>query len=155
MMETIKVYKYKLDFYYKSLIIYLLFLVSYTLIRGNFSQENFSIVFKDPIIYIALTFVFFAILLLLLNLITSKQLIFEKDKIVLKNRFRQKDILFSDIVYIKFSRERGKKIEGSRKIRIIKLKLKNRKRYIRIRVMDYYDERKMIGDFKKISITKQ
>ena len=148
-------YKYKLDFYYKSLIIYLLFLVSYTLIRGNFSHENFSIVFKDPIIYIALTFVFFSILLLLLNLITSKQIIFEQDKIILRNRFRQKDIPISDIVYVKFSRERGKKIEGSRKIRIIKLKLKNRKRYIRIRVMDYYDERKMIGDFKKISTSKQ
>lgn len=154
-MEQLKVYKYKLDFYYKLIIIYLLFLVSYTLIRGNFSHEKFSIVSKDPIIFIAFTFVFFSILLLLMNFIISKQIIFEKDKIVLKNRFRQKEILLSDIVYVKFSRERGKKIEGSRKIRIIKLKLKNRKRYIRIRVMDYYDERKMIGDFKKISMSKQ
>jgi len=154
-MESIKVYKYKLDFHYKSLIIYLLFLIIYILIRGNFSQENFSVVLKDPIIYIAIAFVLFSILLLLLNLITSKQIIFGQDKIIFKNRFRQKDILVSDIVYVKFSRERGKKIEGSRKIRIIKLKLKNRKRYIRIRVTDYYDERKMIGDFKKISVSKQ
>jgi len=154
-MEAIRIYKYKLDFYYKSLIIYLLFLVSYTLIRGKFSQENFSVVFNDPIIYIAITFVLFSIVLLLLNIISSKQIIFETDKIILKNRFRQREILFSDIAYVRFSRERGKNIEGSRKIRNVKIKLKNKKRYIRIRVTDYYDERKMIGDFKKISINKQ
>lgn len=154
-METIRVYKYKLDFYYKSIIIYLLFLVSYSLIRGKFSEGNFSVVFNDPIIYIALAFVFFSIILFLLNLIISRQIIFEADKLIFKNRFRQREILFNDILFVKFSRERGKKIEGSRKIRIIKLKLKNRKRYIRIRVTDFYDERKMIGDFKKLSINKQ
>lgn len=47
-----RIYKYNLDFYYKSLILYLVFLILYVLLKGSFGEEKFEVVFKDPLIYI-------------------------------------------------------------------------------------------------------
>jgi len=150
-----RVYKYKLDFYYKSLIIYFLFLVFYVLIRGQFSGQEFYIVFKDPIIYIVLLFILFTFAMLVLYAVRARQIIFENDKFILKNRFGEREIHFSEILSIRFSREKGKKIEGIYKIRIVKLKLKNRKRLLRIRIGEFENERKLIQEFKLLMPAKK
>lgn len=54
-----RIYKYRLDFYYKSLIIYLITLIAYILIKGQFFHERFEVVVKDPIIYIITIFIVF------------------------------------------------------------------------------------------------
>ncbi|MCX7833224.1 MAG: hypothetical protein N2490_03325 [Ignavibacteria bacterium] len=145
-----KVFKFKLDFYYKSIIIYFIFLIVYSVIRGNFSEERFYIVFKDPIIYITVIFIIITLISLIVNALRNKQIIFLDDRIVFKNRFGKREIFKEEIINIKFSKERGKEIDGDRKIRLVKLKLKNRKRWLRIRITDYYDERKLIKEFKLI-----
>ncbi len=149
-METKKVFKYKLDFYYRTLIIYLLFMIAYVLLRGNFSQKKFSFMVEDPIFYIIVLFILYALIVLIVKYVTDKQIIFEDDKIILKNRFGQRYILFSDVISIRFSRERGKFIEGTKKVRIVKLKLKDRKRSLRIKIGEYYNERQLIREFKNI-----
>ena len=58
-MEEKRIYKYRLDFYYKSLIVYFLFFIVYVAIKGNFFEEKFEIVFQDPIIYICMLFIFY------------------------------------------------------------------------------------------------
>ncbi len=78
----------------------------------------------------------------------NKQIIFLEDRIVFKNRFGQREVLKSDIIAVKFSKERGKDIYEHSKIRLVKLKLKDRKRWLRIRISEYYDERKLIKEFK-------
>lgn len=149
-METQKVFKYKLDFYYRTLIIYLLFMIAYVLLRGNFSQRKFSFMVEDPIFYIIVLFILYALIVLIVKYVTDRQIIFEDDKIILKNRFGQRCILFSDVISIRFSRERGKFIEGTKKIRIVKLKLKDRKRSLRIKIGEYYNEMQLIREFKNI-----
>ena len=37
-----RVYKYKLDFYYKSLIIYFVTLIVYIIVKGNFTHSTFE-----------------------------------------------------------------------------------------------------------------
>ena len=149
-MEERKVFSYRLDFYYKSLIIYLFFLFAYSLLRGNFTQENFSMVFKDPIIYISLAFILFTLIALIVNAAKAKRVIFEGSKVIFQNRFGSREISKEEIIHIRFSRERGKRVDGSRKIRIIKLKLQNRKRYLKIRLGEFQNERSLIQEFKKI-----
>ena len=149
-MEERKVFSYRLDFYYKSLIIYLFFLFAYSLLRGNFTQENFSMVFKDPIIYISLAFILFTLISLIVNAAKAKRVIFEGSKVIFQNRFGSREISKEEIIHIRFSRERGKRVDGSRKIRIIKLKLQNRKRYLKIRLGEFQNERSLIQEFKKI-----
>ncbi len=149
-METKKVFKYKLDFYYRALIIYFVFLAVYVIIRGNFSEKKFSFVVEDPILYVIILFILYSLAVLIIKYLRNRQIIFEDDRIVLKNRFGERFILFSDVISIRFSRERGKFVEGTKKIRIVKMKLKNRKRNLRIKIGEFYDERQLIREFKNI-----
>ena len=107
-------------------------------------------VFKDPIIYISLAFILFTLIALIVNAAKAKRVIFEGSKVIFQNRFGSREISKEEIIHIRFSRERGKRVDGSRKIRIIKLKLQNRKRYLKIRLGEFQNERSLIQEFKKI-----
>jgi len=144
-------YKSRLDFYYNSLIIYFIFFVAYTLIRGEFSREKFSILLNDPIIYVIIIFMIFLLLALISNAIRAKTLIFTADKIILKNRFGQRELNKSEILLVKFSRERKRRSEDKSLIRIVKLKLISRKRLLRIRVSEFNNENELINEFKTIA----
>ena len=144
-------YKSRLDFYYNSLIIYFIFFVAYTLIRGEFSREKFSILLNDPIIYVILIFMIFLLLVLISNAIRAKTLIFTADKIILKNRFGQRELNKSEILLVKFSRERKRRSEDKSLIRIVKLRLLNRKRLLRIRLSEFNNEKELINEFKNIA----
>ena len=108
-----RAYKYKLDFYYKSLALYLITLVIYILIKGKFFQARFEVVVKDPIIYIISIFIFFYLILLVLNALRGREIIFETDSIIFKNRFGQKVINLNEIIQIRFSREKKRMREES------------------------------------------
>lgn len=113
------------------------------------------IVFRDAIIYIVLIFIVITLIALIVYFIRARQIIFTEDRIILKNRFGQREILFNEILFVRFSREKGRNIDGSRRVRIVKLKLKNRKRNLRIRIGEFYNERKLIQEFKSVIAEKK
>jgi len=43
--------KYNLSFYYKSTIIYFIVLILYGVIRGEFVEDSFTLITRDPILY--------------------------------------------------------------------------------------------------------
>jgi hypothetical protein len=146
-----KIYKYKLDFYYKSVIVYMLFLIIYVIINGEFFAKQFSDLYKDPIIYISLIFILYTLFILLKNMIRAKEIIFEDDRFIIKNRFGQREILFSDILIIKFSREKRYGNHRKGNVRRVRLKLKERKRLLRIRLSEFLEEKKLMQEFKNIA----
>lgn len=146
-----RVYKYKLDFYYKSLIIYFVTLIVYILIKGKFFQERFEVVIKDPIIYIIVIFIIFFLIVLLANTIRSREIIISDNRIIFKNRFGQREVGFNEILNMRFSREKRRMREERSDIRIVKLKLIHRKRLLRIRLNDFQNERELMNEFKSIS----
>lgn len=144
-------YKFKLDFYYKSLIVYLFFLIAFVIIRGSFIDGNFSIVLNDPIIYIALVFIALFFILLISNYVRSRELIFSDDKIVLRDRFGERKVLYGDIIQVKFSRQKRKESEEKSSYRMVRIKLKNRRRLLRIRLEDYNNSKELVMEFKNIA----
>ena len=148
---TERVYKYKLDFYYKSLIIYFVTLIAYILIKGSFFHERFEVVVKDPIIYIITIFIIFFLAVLISNAVIAREIIISDSKIILKNRFGQREFGINEILHLRFSREKRRTREEKSDVRIVKLKLINRKRLLRIRLNDFQDERELINEFKNIS----
>lgn len=146
-----RIYKYKLDFYYKSLIIYLITLIIYILIKGRFFQERFEVVVKDPIIYIIAIFIGFFLAVLIANAIRAREIIINGRKIIFKNRFGQREVGISDILQVRFSREKRRRNTERSHVRIVKLKLINRKRLLRIRLNDFQDERELAHEFVAIS----
>lgn len=146
-----RVYKYKLDFYYKSLIIYLITLIAYILIKGRFFQERFEIVVRDPIIYIITIFIFFFLIVLISNAVRAREIIIDEKEIIFKNRFGQRGVEINDILHIRFSRDKRIVNEEKSEIRMVKMKLRNRKRLLRIRLNDFQNERELMNEFKSIS----
>lgn len=145
-----RIYKYRLDFYYTSLFIYLLVFIIYVLLRGSFSNEKFQIVVQDPIIYIFTAFILFFTIVLISNYIRARYLIFDERKFVIKNRFGQREIPYNEITGIKFSREKKSGRLEKSNIRLVKLKLANRRRLLRIRLSDFQNESKLISEFQQI-----
>lgn len=143
-------YKFKLDFYYTSLIIYLFFLIGYAIIRGTFTDGSFYVVLNDPIIFIVLVFIALFFILLISNYVRSRELIFQDDKFIIRNRFGERSILYSDILQVKFSREKRRYSEEKSPHRIVKLRLKNRKRWLRMRLADFNNNKELVNEFKNI-----
>ena len=143
-----KVHKYRMDFYYQTLVLYLVFFFLYALIKGKFFEEKFELVFNDPIIYILIIFIPIIFVIVLLNFIRGRQILMKSDRIVLKNRLGSREILFSEILSIRIGRIRKRREDVP--FRIIKLKLKNRKKRLRIRANDFERGPELIREFLKI-----
>ena len=150
-MEQVRIYKYKLDFYYRSLIVYMMFLIVYAVMVGLLFSKQYSDLYKDPIVIISCLFILYYIIVLLTNMMRAKEMIFNDNKIMIKNRFGHREILYSDILLIRFSRERKHRYGERSESRRGKLKLKSRKRYLRIRISEFWDEKKLFNEFKNLS----
>jgi hypothetical protein len=142
-----KIHKHRMDFYYQSLVIYLLFFAAYVLIRGT-AGESFKALYNDPIFYILILFIIIFLFLVVLNIIRSPMIILKSDRITFRNRFGERDVLFSDILNVKIGRRRKREEEMT--YRIIKLKLKNRRKQLRIRANDFERGGELINEFLKI-----
>ena len=142
-----KVYKFRMDRYYQLLLIYMAFFFFYAVIKGKFFEEKFTLVFNDPIIYILAIFIALFFLIVLWNIITSRQIIIKEDRAVLKNRLGSREILFNEILNIKIGRKRRHKEVP---YRIIKIKLLNRRKWLRIRANDFEHGSDLIKEFLRI-----
>jgi hypothetical protein len=140
-----RIYKYRMDFYYQLLVIYLVFFVLYAVIRGQFFEEKFQLVFNDPLIYILILFIALFLVIVLVNIIRNRQIIMKDDRVVLKNRFGSREILFNEILNIKIGKHRKRNTEVP--YRIIKLKLLNRRKWLRIRANEYERGPELIREF--------
>ena len=139
-----------MDFYYQSLVIYLIFFVLYVILRGSL-ENNFRALFNDPIFYILVVFNVIFLVIVVINIIRSPMIILKADRIILKNRFGSREIQFSDILHVRIGRKRSSPDDGH--YRIIKLKLAHRRRQFRIRANDFERGDKLIKEFLNIKNT--
>lgn len=142
-----KIHKHRMDFYYQSLVIYLLFFTAYVLIKGTVG-ESFKSLYNDPIFYILILFILIFLVIVVLNIIRAPMIILEEDRIIFKNRFGERVVMLSDIINVKIGRIRKRDEEMT--YRIIKLKLKNRRKQLKIRANDFERGGELINEFLKI-----
>ncbi|MBV6479622.1 MAG: hypothetical protein HGGPFJEG_02408 [Ignavibacteria bacterium] len=126
-------------------------LIAYILIKGNITGDHFKFVVKDPIIYLIMLFIIFYLILLLMNAIRAREIIIDDRKLIFKNRFGQREVMLNEVIRVKFSREKRIPRQERSDVRIVKLKLKGRKRFLRIRLNDFQNEKGLIIEFRKIS----
>ena len=144
-----KTFKYKLDFYYQSALIYLVTLVLYGGIRGSFVEKEFIYVMNDPILYVIFFFVLMSIAVLVLNYIRDRRLIVGDDTIIFKNRFRERRIDAKMIEWMHVGRERF--VQTSGMFQVIVFKLRGKRRLIRIRVGRYEKEKELVTEINRIA----
>jgi hypothetical protein len=144
-----KVFKYKLDFYYQQALLYLLVFFLYGGIKGTFFEDEFRLVFRDPIVYIMILFVVTALVTLVLNLFRDRKLILEGDRMIFHSRRRDREIKISDIEWMHIGREMLVQTAGH--FQLIIFKMKGRKRLFRIRVGRYERDRELIAEVERMA----
>jgi len=144
-----KEYKYKLDFYYQQALIYLVTLILYAGVKGSFIENEFTLVFRDPILYIIAFFVLVAFITLVLNKIRDRKLIVEQEAIIFQHKFTRREIPFSDIEWFHIGRERSVQTAG--RFQVIVFKVQGRRRLYRIRVGRYEREKELIMEMERVA----
>lgn len=143
-----KNFKYKMSFYYQSTIIYIVAFLLYAIIRGEFVENSFKVMTKDPIIYFFGLIVIISLISLVYNIYKNKQLQLSDDGISFVNRFRTKSFKFEDITRIRISREKSGGGNGA--FKIVRIKLKNRRRPVVIRPYDYENGKDLLNKFQEL-----
>lgn len=141
-------FKYNMSFYYQSTIIYFVVFALYLLIRGEFVEETFTLITRDPIIYLLGLIVIISLISLLYNLYKNKYLEIGPDSVSFVTRFGRKKILLSQIKKIKISKQRERMANHA--FRLVRIKLKNRRRSVIIRPYDYENEDKLLIKFEEL-----
>lgn len=149
MGEQEKTFKYKLDFYYLSALIYLVTLILYGGIRGNFVEQKFEYVLNDPLMYVIIFFVVMSFVVLGLNALRNRKLIVLENAIILRNRWHERRINLNDIEWMHIGRE--PRVQTGGRFQMIVVKLKGRRRYLRIRVGRYERERELIQEMHRLA----
>ena len=144
-----KVFKYKLDFYYQSALIYLITLIVYGGIRGSFIEKEFIYVMNDPILYVIIFFVVMSVVALALNYIRDRRLIVATDAVIFKNRFHERRVNIKDIEWMHIGRERFVRTSGA--FQVIMIKLRKRRRLLRIRVGRYEKEKELVHEMHRMA----
>jgi hypothetical protein len=120
----------------------------YLVIRGEFVEETFTLITKDPIIYLLGVIVIISLLSLLYNIYKNKYLEISSDGISFVTRFGEKKILLSQIKRIRISKQRER--VQNRAFRLVRIKLKNRRRSVIIRPYDYENEDILLNKFEEM-----
>ncbi len=142
------IFKYNMSFYYQSTIIYFVVFMIYAIIRGEFFEDTFILITKDPIIYFFAIIVMISLISLLYNIFKNKHLEISKSGISFVNRFRTRVFKKEEISSISISRRRD---SSKRNVfRFVKVRLKNRRRPIIIRPYDYENENDLINRIQEL-----
>ena len=142
------VFKYNMSFYYKSTIIYFIVLVLYLVIRGEFVEDSFNLITKDPLLYFLSIIVISSVLALLYNLFRNKHIKISDNGISFIDRFKTRSFKTDQIKYIKFTRQR--RTVNTREFKNVRIKINSRIRPILIRLSDYENQAELLKRFKEL-----
>lgn len=132
------VFKYNMSFYYQSTIIYFVVFALYLIIRGEFVEDSFVLVTKDPILYFLALIVVFSLIVLLYYLFLNKHIEISESGIAFIDRFKERRFGKEQIIRVKFFRER--RTSKPKRLRIVRIKIEDRMRPIMFRISDYDKE---------------
>lgn len=142
------IFKYNMSFYYQSTIIYFVVLVIYVIVRGEFVEDEFKLITKDPIMYLLAVIVFVSLVSLIYNLYKNRHLEITDNEISFVNRFKRKSFQLNDIVSIKISK--GQRRINAKAFRLVRMKILRRKRPLIIRPLDYENEELLMKKIQSI-----
>ncbi len=124
-------------------------LVLYAGIRGSFVENQFSFVFKDPIVYIIVFFFIISLVVLFLNIWRNRKLVITLERLNFHSRHRERVFEITDIEWMHIGKERLVQTAG--RFQQISIKMKNRPTPIRIRVGRYEHNRELVAEMEKIA----
>ncbi len=145
---TRSVYKYNMSFYYQATIIYLIVFILYLVIRGEFVENSFMLLTKDPILYFLALIVVISVLSVLYNLLRNKHIEVSDNGIKVFDRFKNRSFERNQIKTIRFTKQR--RMINSKAFKLIRIKVESRIRPMVIRPSDYENQVELIERFEQL-----
>ena len=142
-------FRYNMSFYYQSTIIYFIVFAVYLVIRGQFIENYFTLVTKDPIIYLLAVVVIISLFGLLYNIYRNRYIEFDQEGIAFSDKFKSRLITKNEIISIRLSKDR--RYSKSKVLKFIRIKIKSRRRPIIVRPSDYENEDELIKRFNQLN----
>jgi hypothetical protein len=122
--------------------------VLYTIIRGEFVEDSFRLITKDPIIYLFAFIVLYSIVSLLYNIYKNRHLEISDAEISFVNRFKGKTFRVNDIKWIRISRQNIPYKKSP--LRVIGIKFNSRKRPVVLRPSNYENSDALLNFFNEL-----
>ena len=145
-MESDKhIYPARLDFLYQSIAMYAATLVIYLIVRSLIVTEAFPRVWQDPLLILLSAITLISVFALLYNLYMKRQIEITPNEIHFMSRARHRTITKNDVAYIQF----GPLTRRVRRIRMVKVRLKNRRRSARIRLANFQRGKRLLADLRE------
>lgn len=143
-------FKYNMSFYYQSTIIYFVAFAIYLLIRGQFVESSYTLITRDPIIYLLAFIVVVSVVALLFNLFRNRYIEFSNEGIIFSDRFGSKLIHKNDIKELKLGKDR--RFGKSNALKLVRIKIKSRIRPFVVRPSDYENENELLKKFHQLKL---
>ena len=143
-------FKYNMSFYYQSTIIYFVAFAIYLLIRGQFVESSYTLITRDPIIYLLAFIVVVSLVALFFNLIRNRYIEFSNEGLIFSDRFGSKLIHKNEIKEVKLGKDRwyGK----TNALKLVRIKIKSRLRPFVVRPSDYENENELLKKFHQLKL---
>lgn len=140
-------FKVRIDFYWQAVALYALTLIAYIVVRAlwesTLQQGIVTVVLTDPIVVLLGAFVIGSSLVLLFNWLARRTIVVKEHGITFTSRFHERTFTSDEIERIAFGRDQRIKVRGM--FSIVKIKIANRRRPLRIRTALYDDEQGLIA----------
>lgn len=136
-----KEFQYRLDFYWQATAVYAVALLMYAFLKGTISAGSLTLELFDPIVLLLGTVVVISALASLINWYMQRSVEIGETFIRFRNRFRTRTFLLRDISALGAGKKRRRQM-GSYKI--IKIRLHNRRRFVRLRPSLYEHENELV-----------
>ena len=143
-----KIYEQRYDLYYVSTIAYLVTLILYVVVTGTLIGEEFTVVWKDPIVYLLGLVSLVSLVGLVVALVLDKRIIIRDDTILFITRFKEREIASDRVEWIAFTRGSRGKVRQGRAERAARMKLKDRRRRLWVRPALFGEADEMIADLR-------
>jgi hypothetical protein len=137
-----RIFKYNLSFYYKSTIIYFIVLILYGVIRGEFIENSFTLITRDPILYFLAIILVVSVAALVYNIVRNMYIEVSDEGIVFADRFKSKAYKIDQIKKIKFSKQI--RASNSPAFRTVRIKVNSKVTPVVIRFSDYENQDELL-----------
>jgi hypothetical protein len=145
-----RIFKYNLSFYYKSTIIYFIVLILYGVIRGQFVEDSYTLITRDPILYFLAIILITSVAALIYNLIRNMYIEISDEGIVFADRFKSRSYRIDQIKKIKFSRQ--VRTSNSPAFRTAKIKVNAKVRALMIIFSDYENQDELLLRMEELKL---
>jgi hypothetical protein len=141
-----KIYEQRLDLYYVSVIVYLVTLLIYIVVTGTLIDEEFTFIWRDPIVYLLGLVSLVSLVGLVVAAVLRKRVVVRSDSLLFATRFKERAIPASQIEWITITRGSRGKVRQGRAERAARMKLSGRRRRLWIRPSLFEEGDQMIQD---------